>query len=114
MDDSHPPYSARRTWVGSARLARSAGSHEASAAVPSTSAGTTTKVTGSIGATPYRSDRMTPVARAAPPTPSTTPIAVSVTPCRTTSHCTWSARAPRAMRIPISRMRRRASCAVTP
>ena len=61
---------------------------------------------GSAGVTPKRKLRRRRTVAAAPAMPATIPPSTGVIPCRTTSARTCADSAPRAMRMPISDVRR--------
>jgi hypothetical protein len=109
-----PRQSRRRPSVGAARLARRAGIQAAAIAAHSIATAAPENVGGSVGVTSYSSARNERVSANDAPSPITTPAAASPTPYRTINHCTWLAAAPSAIRMPISRRRRRTSWATTP
>src|SRR5690606_5774892 len=106
------PYSAPSERTGSAASARRAGIQHATSAAPERSAATAPSVTGSVGSTPYRTEASARAATREAPSPAPTPIRTSASPWRSIIPRTRSPSAPRAIRIPISRVRRRAACAV--
>jgi Xaa-Pro aminopeptidase len=109
-----PRYSLRSASVGSVMTARRAGIQLATSATRPRSATIETKVSGSVALTPYRSPAMARVAASAATTPIASPAPASAIPCPTTRRKTSAGRAPNAMRIPISRVRRFTACDMIP
>src|SRR6266566_5580833 len=70
--------------MGSILVARRAGSQQASNATVASSTGMTTKLSGSVAATPKRRLRIKCVSANAPARPMRTPTAASFIPCRRT------------------------------
>jgi uncharacterized protein YdeI (YjbR/CyaY-like superfamily) len=96
------PYSLRSTLAGSSRAARKAGTMLATSAVIASRSATPTKVTGSVVPTPKTSPARNLPSHKAASAPQTTPRAISTNPWRSTERTTCSARAPSAIRMPIS------------
>src|SRR5439155_24578768 len=107
-------HSVRRATIGSTCAARRAGSQHASRATPANTAATPAKVSGSVAVTPNRRLVITRVSISAPATPASTPAPTTPIPWLTTIRSTSWARAPSAMRRPISRVRCATECASTP
>ena len=92
--------------MGSMRVARRAGSQQASSPAARSTVVTPANVSPSVAVTPNRMLSTTRVVAAAASSPRTLPTATSVPPCRTTSRTTSARPAPSAMRTPNSRRRR--------
>src|SRR5438876_1113001 len=103
-----------RATIGSTCAARRAGSQQASRATPANTAATPAKVSGSVALTPNSRLVITRVSINAPATPASTPAPTTPIPWLTTIRSTSWARAPSAMRRPISRVRCATECASTP
>src|ERR1051326_7114628 len=102
-------YSYRSATIGSTFVARRAGTKQATSATIVSSAAVTPNVSGSLGCTPKSMLFRVPkylVNTQAPARPSATPIKVKVMPCRRTIASIRPRFAPKAMRIPISCVRR--------
>jgi micrococcal nuclease len=100
-----PPYSARSATSGSTRVARRAGSRHAAIATAVNTAVMTPNVTGSRAVMSTRSVLITLLRKNAPSRPSEIPSVVWNKPRFSTSHDTWPAFAPSAIRTPISDVR---------
>src|SRR5216684_4283528 len=72
----------RKAMIGCTRDARRAGRYVASRVTAPRTIATAAYVTGSVGATPYRSADIIGVTRVATPIPSPRPASVSASPCR--------------------------------
>src|SRR6185369_13361304 len=99
------PYSARSDTAGSTLAARIAGIQLASAAAPSSKAMAPTRVSGSLVLTPYTCEARARVPASAPVSPSATPSSAVRSPPPTTIRTRRRRSAPRAIRMPISRVR---------
>src|SRR3989441_6788262 len=101
------PYSARRTFTGSSRKARYAGTRLAINATRASVAPTAASVTGSDALTPKTSVLMTFADASAAIVPAATPTSAGDMPSTITRRRTSDVRAPSAVLIPISRLRPR-------
>src|SRR5262249_50595598 len=99
----HSPH--RTATSGSTFVARRAGIQQASNATNVSSSAITTNVSGSVALTPYSKLFIRRVAASAASKPIITPANASFSPCPTTSFKTSADCAPRAIRMPISRVR---------
>ena len=97
-------YSWRSAIIGSTLMARRAGMQQAATATSVSETATAAKVSGSVGLTPNRRLLMKRVSASEVPRPMATPARVSFNPWETTSRRMPFGAAPRAMRMPISRV----------
>src|ERR1022692_636995 len=107
-------YSWRSATAGSTRLARQAGAAQAAKATTASTSGAARNVTGSAGFTPYSSAASKWVSAAAPANPMAMPVSAIRRPLPATIRSTSAERAPSAMRMPNSRVRRLTENASTP
>src|ERR1700733_9942870 len=99
-------YSYRRQRIGSTLAARRAGIRQAVTVINSSSASTAANVSGSSALTPYSHDVSTRVSARAPSSPISRPRKESLSPCHRIILITFLRDAPRAIRMPISDVRR--------
>src|SRR5262245_122509 len=99
-------YSHRKAIIGSTFAARRAGTKQASSATIVNNNATTMNVTGSVALTPNSKVFINRVRANAEVSPIATPAAPSFPPCAMTSFNTSLVCAPRAIRTPISCVRR--------
>src|SRR5215471_7350835 len=98
-------YSQWRTTIGSTFIARLAGIQHASSMENVSNKAITMNVSGSVALKPKSRSFINLVKTNAPTRPITTPISANDIPCSMINLSTSAARAPSAIRIPISRVR---------
>src|SRR5262249_51430490 len=106
IPNSDGRYVVKIVVTGSTRVAARAGIQLAATATAASATAAIAKTAGSVALTSNNSDRSVRVAATAPNRPSATPTDARRMPSLTISSQTASAGAPRASRIPISRLRR--------
>src|SRR5215468_9931998 len=98
-------YSHLNATIGSTFAARRAGIQQATSATTVSKSAITTNVSGSVALTPNSKPDIRRVSATAAAEPIVTPIKARLIPCLMTSLSTLPARAPSAIRTPISRVR---------